>query len=171
MCVWCVFVCVCVCVCVVCVCVCVVCVCVWCVCLCVCVCLCADHFPPAIRGNASYMVIIGQPSYYYFVVEDTNDVTVGVVGGVPPGATLVSTHGQHTFTWTLGWVQNVSLVFFAIDSSNLTSFLSVQVELCACQNGGNCTLDGLVGVASGQSVIMNCVCGRGGCDPSFLTRA
>eukprot|EP00731_Ephydatia_muelleri_P009511 Em0005g97a len=119
-----------------------------------------NHFPPAIRGNASYMVIIGQPSYYYFVVEDTNDVTVGVVGGVPPDATLVSTRGQHTFTWTLGWVQNVSLVFFAIDSSNLTSFLSVQVELCACQNGGNCTLDGLVGVASGQSVIMNCVCGR-----------
>ena len=123
-----------------------------------------DRFPPVFTANSTFVVTVGRPSVYYFTVDASN-VTVGVVGGVPIGATLMGVHGMYTFTWTLEGPLNLSLTFSAMDSYNVTSLLSVRVEVCACQNGGNCTLDGLVGVALGQSVVMNCVCSKGGWFP------
>ena len=119
-----------------------------------------DNFPPLMNGNSTFKVTIGQTSLYQFTVDDTDVFKVGVVGGIPTGGSLAGSQRAFTFTLTLTHVQNVSLTFFAVDSLNATSLLSVQVQVCGCQNGGNCTLRGLIGT-DGSSLILNCECNKG----------
>ena len=123
--------------------------------------LSADNFPPVINGSNSYKVTLEQQSIYNFTVVDTDDnITVGVVEGIPYNATLAGSNGMYTFNWTISNLTNASLTFFAMDSLNATSVLSVQVQICACTNGGNCTLNGLLN-DDDQSVVMKCVCPKG----------
>ena len=75
-------------------------------------------------------------------------------------ATLVGSKGAYKFSWTIPKVDNVSLTFFAIDSFNSTSILSVQLQICACRNGGNCTSTGLSNIDA-QSIVMRCDCPKG----------
>ena len=83
-----------------------------------------------------------------------------MVGGIPFNATLFGSKGAYTFSWTFSKVDNSSLTFFAMDSFNATSILSVQLQICACSNGGNCTLIGLFN-SDAQSVVMRCDCSEG----------
>ena len=83
-----------------------------------------------------------------------------MVGGIPYDATLVDSKGAYIFSWTIPKVDNISLAFYATDSLNATSILSVQLQICACSNGGNCTLIGLSN-SDAQSVVMNCDCPKG----------
>ena len=120
-----------------------------------------DNFPPKISGNSTFIVAVEQVSIYDFTVEDIDDnITVGVVGGLSYDATLVGYKGAYTFSWTIPKVDNVSLTFFAMDSFNATSILSVQLQVCACRNGGNCTSTGLSYIEA-QSIIMRCDCPKG----------
>ena len=54
-------------------------------------------------------------------------------------------------------------MFSAIDSLEAAVTFSPRLELCACQNEGNCTLDGVI---SDTVTIMNCICppGNQSCD-------
>ena len=116
---------------------------------------------PVIRGDSTFMITVGQSSVYRFNVQDIyNNATVGVVGGIPKGATLTGSQGSYIITWILSAAQNISLTLYAVDSFNSTSWYLVHIVICGCQNGGNCTSNGLVGNDK-NTVIMNCECARG----------
>ena len=77
------------------------------------------------------MVTVGIESSYSFTVVDPGDAfIVGVVGGLPNGAALEEgSDGLYTFTWTLDQVQSISLRFYAKDSLEAASAISVQVHI------------------------------------------
>ena len=55
---------------------------------------------------------------------------------------------------------NATVSFIAMDMLNASSLLDPQVLVCACQNGGNCTLEGIIG-RDVDPLIMNCICTEG----------
>ena len=124
---------------------------------------CTDNFPPNMTGSDTFRVTVGQEAVYQFtVIDDSGDnFTVEVVGGIPPNATLSDDgEGSYTFTWTLLEPTTTELVFTAVDSEGAGSALTPLVEVCACTNGGDCTLSGEPFNVS-STVIMNCDCTRG----------
>ena len=108
------------------------------------------------------MVKVNRTSVHTFSVTDDDNFTVGVVNGMPLGASLSAYKGNYNFTWTSKNIENISLTFYATDSLNASSLLNVQIQQCACRNGGNCTLLGAV-VSDQNSLIMNCDCIQGMC--------
>ena len=122
----------------------------------------SENFPPTITGDKTLMVTVGIESSYSFTVVDPGDVfTVGAVGGLLNGTKLEEgPDGLYTFTWTLDQVENISLRFYAKDSLEAVSAFSVQVYICACENGGNCTLNGVLS-SGADSVVMRCECPLG----------
>lgn len=82
-------------------------------------------------------------------------------GGLPENSFLEETddEGVFDFRWTLEEITTEPLVFVANDSRGASSLFVPTVEVCACVNGGNCTLDGLL--TSDATVVMNCVCSDG----------
>ena len=113
-------------------------------------------------GGSVLRVTVGQQAQYTFTVTDPGDTfTVGVLGGLPINSDLIRQgEGVFTFLWTLQQPTNISLTFFARDSFNASSTLSPRVEVCACANGGECTLEGLLSTDD-TTVIMNCICTEG----------
>lgn len=106
---------------------------------------------------------IGVESVFYFnVTDDNNDFTVSLEDGLPINSQIqqVDNTSAYTFTWNLTSIGNYSLVFQALDLLGASSVLSVQVQICACQRDGNCTLDGLLDT-SGSSFVLNCECPAG----------
>lgn len=99
-------------------------------------------------------------SVYQFSVEDlSNSSSVGVVGGIPTGATLTRNQESYQFSWILNTLfQNISLQFYANNLMNDTTQYAVQVQLCNCQNGGKCISNGLVDSIVYTAVILNCTC-------------
>ena len=64
---------------------------------------------------------------------------------------------------------NATVSFVAMDVMNASSLLDPQVLVCACQNGGNCTLEGILD-QDADPFIMNCVCTEGMRSSIPLTR-
>ena len=120
------------------------------------------NFPPNMTGERVLRLTVGQEAQYTFTVTDPGDTfIVGVLGGLPVFSDLIDNEdGLFTFVWTVQQPTNISLNFFARDSLNASSTLSPRVEVCACANGGECTLDGLLSTDD-SSVIMNCLCNEG----------
>ena len=98
--------------------------------------------------------------YQFSVIDNDDTYTVEVLGGIPAGSNLTYDKGVYIFTWTLRQVQNVSLTFYAVDSLNASAQLAIPVLICACQNGGNCTLNESLD-ANVTSVVMTCECLKG----------
>ena len=123
------------------------------------------NMPPVIVGPPTLLVTLGEEAELVFTVTDDNNLfNVSVVGGLPVNSTLTSTPQDgfmsYTFSWTIFEIVDVSLMFEARDERNAVSVLSVQVQICACQNGGECTLDGLLS-SSDRTVVLNCNCPEG----------
>jgi len=97
---------------------------------------------------------------YSFTATDEGDITIAVQGPQPDTYTFTVNGNMRTFSWTVMEPSNASVTFVATDSLSATSTLSPRVEMCACQNGGNCTLDGILGI-DGNTVIMRCECPPG----------
>lgn len=122
----------------------------------------ADNFPPNISADASFRVIVGEESVLtlYVVDHPEDDFTLTVQGGLPENSVLREiTDGEYEFRWNLQEITTEPLVFIANDSSGAASVFVPVVEVCACVNGGNCTLEGLL--TSDATVVMNCVCSDG----------
>ena len=123
----------------------------------------SESFPPIIRGETTFVVTVGQMSVYQFSVEHASTGSiVGVVGGIPSGATLMRYQEsyQFSFLWNTSF-QNFSLQFYVNNAMNETTLHIVQIQLCNCQNGGKCISNGLVGSDINTTVILNCKCNRG----------
>ena len=95
------------------------------------------------------------------MVDEGDNFTVSVVGGLPVGASLEETgEGLYLFTWTLQAVINDSLIFQAVDSAGASSQLNPQLQICGCVNEGQCTLDGVLDTKL-PVIVFKCTCPEG----------
>lgn len=124
----------------------------------------AENFPPNISAPTTFRVNLGQESVFIlFVVDSGDNFTLSVQGGLPDDSVLEEiSEGEYAFRWTLQQVTTEPLVFIANDSRGAASVFIPNVEVCACVNGGNCTLDGLL--TNNATIVMNCQCPKGTCD-------
>ena len=121
-----------------------------------------ENFPPNMSGSDTFRVTVGQEAVYQFTVNDDagDNFTVEVVGGLPPSSSLTDDgEGSYTFRWTLQEPTTDELSFAAVDSEGAASLLTPTVEVCACKNGGNCTILGQR--PSGSTFTMSCNCPKG----------
>ena len=102
--------------------------------------------------------------YQFSVMDDKDnddDLLVGFGGDLPMSSALINkSDGVFEFQLTVQKLPNLSLTFFAKDSLNASSTLSPRLEICACANGGECTLEGLLNTDA-TTEIMNCMCSPG----------
>ena len=105
---------------------------------------------------------VGEESIYTFNVTDMDDTfNVSVIGGLPDDSELIRDGSIFVFQWRLMEVDNITVAFSAVDSMMAGSVLRPTVEICACENGGNCTLNGILGIDALNPIIMNCECPQG----------
>ena len=100
-----------------------------------------------------------ETSVYTFTVTDESGSPDVTVQG-PVTYSLTPNGDTYTFSWTVSEVINYTLMFVAVDPMNAVSTLSPRVEICACQNSGSCTLEGILGT-EGNVVDMECECTPG----------
>ena len=94
--------------------------------------------------------------------DSEDDVTLSMLGGLPQGSTLEEVEeGKYIFRWILLEVVTKSLIFIANDSMGASSMFVPIVHICACVNGGICTLSGPL--SGSTTIIMNCHCNEGIC--------
>ncbi len=122
--------------------------------------------PPVLDGSSTFRVRVGEESTYYFSATDANNFTVSVSDGLPVSSSLDDTSsGQYEFSWTLADTSAAqSIEFVASDDMGATSMLVPLVEVCACQNGGECVFDGTYNgltTPQGKLIIMSCSCTEG----------
>ena len=125
--------------------------------------ICIDNFPPNITTEDTFNVKIGQMNISHFTVQDTDDnIIVNVLGEISPTElTIVSNGGcQYSLLYRPAVVSNDTLTLIATDPHNASATFSPSLHFCACSNGGNCTLEGLV-LSDAQTLTMNCVCSEG----------
>ena len=122
-----------------------------------------DNFPPNITAKNSFTVMVGQNNVFNFRVEDIDsNITVGLVRGLPTGASIVSNGGsQYSVHYRPTVVtNNETLTIIATDPHSASSTITPRLYLCACANGGSCNLEGLPS-SDAKTVIMNCACSQG----------
>lgn len=125
-------------------------------------CLCQhflDNTPPRMTGLPVLEVTVGMDVSYTFTVVDEDSFTVGLVD-MPAGSQILQSGQMFTFQWTVSDIDDViPLTFYARDSMDATTILSPTVEVCACQNNGECTSDGTVTI--NNVATLNCSCSQG----------
>ena len=117
---------------------------------------------PKFNGPEIFNVTVGTENIYIFSVQDNDDnFTVTIEGEVPDIGQLVDNgEGMYTFRWMLSSIPTSNVTFRAEDSLSAIVFLSPQLHVCSCFNGGTCTLDGVVSSDS-LIIIMTCLCTEG----------
>ena len=103
-----------------------------------------------------FNVTVGVENIYTFTVTDLNGFTVTVNGGgMPQGALLLDDgDGTYTFRWTPETIPTSDLSFIVEDDLGATTLHSPILHVCACFNGGVCTLEGI----STDQLIRNLTC-------------
>ena len=126
-------------------------------------------FPPNITAPETFMATVGEESVYTFTVSsDSENINVIILHEgeetLPNCVQLNQTDGDN---WTITWTpadstSALNLTIVAVDHNvnNISSVFNPVVQLCACENGGNCTTDGLP-VNDFSFVILNCDCPEG----------
>ncbi|XP_064384249.1 uncharacterized protein LOC135333252 isoform X3 [Halichondria panicea] len=116
--------------------------------------------PPTISANPTLKVTIGVEAIFDLKVNDSNGdaFSLHVQSTALPGRWTLNnvTATDYIFRWSLFEVTSEQLVFVSTDSGGSSSTFIPRVEICACVNGGNCTLSG---VRNGNAtLVMNCYC-------------
>ena len=115
------------------------------------------------------MATVGEESVYTFTVtSDSQNITVIILHEgeetLPSDVQLNNPDGDtYTITWTPSDNTSVlNLTIVAMDPSlqSISSFFDPVVQLCTCENGGNCTTDGLL-ANDFSFVVLNCQCPEG----------
>ena len=111
-------------------------------------------------------VNLGKESVFVINVIDPGDnFTLKLKGGLPSSSTLENTgNGEYIFTWNLTETTNRTLEFIANDTRGAATVFIPRVEVCPCQNGGICTLNGVD--SDDATVVMNCQCNDCELNPS-----
>ena len=115
------------------------------------------------------MGTVGEESVYTFTVSsDSENINVIILHEgeetLPSGVQLNNPDGGN---WTITWtpadntsVLNMTIVAVDLSVNNISSIFNPVVQLCACENGGNCTTDGLLDIDY-SFVVLNCKCPEG----------
>ena len=115
------------------------------------------------------MATVGEESIYTFTVSsDSENINVIILHEgeetLPSGVQLNNPDGD---SWTITWtpadntsVLNLTIVAVDLNMNNISSIFNPVVQLCACENEGNCTTDGLL-ANDFSFVILNCECSEG----------
>lgn len=121
----------------------------------------AGNFPPTISADSLLQINIGVAVEYTLIVVDPIDsVTLSIEGGLPDNSALTSLgDGTYVFRWNLDEPTTKTLVFIANDSRGAAASFVPRVEVCACKNGGVCTLDGVL--TSNSTILLHCLCTEG----------
>lgn len=125
----------------------------------------AGNSPPNITdGAAVFRVDVREENVYTFKVTDTDALTVEIEGGVPAGSFLLDDgNGLYTFTWTPEMIPTRGITFIVTDEGGASAVLSPLVQVCACFNGGQCTLEGVSATLEPiQTLTCLCTEGNGG---------
>ena len=126
-------------------------------------------FPPNITVPETFMATVGEESVYTFTVtSDSQNIIVIILHEgeetLPSGVQLNNSDGDsYTITWAPSdntSVLNLTIVAMDPNFENISSFFNPVVQLCACENGGNCTTDGLLDTDF-SFIILNCECPQG----------
>ena len=122
---------------------------------------CTDNFPPTITAAVTFRINLRVEAVLTLLVTDPGDnFTLRLDGGLPENSTLEKVLEQeYIFRWILQQVTDRYLEFNATDTRGTTSTYMPRVEICACRNGGICTLTGVV--SDEPTVVMNCQCSEG----------
>ena len=136
----------------------------------------AENFPPNISTDAIFRVDLGLiESTFNILVTDPNedDFTFTFEGGLASADVSELTKlsdGEFVYRialFDLPTLETSPLVFHANDSRGAVSSFIPSLEVCACINGGECTLDGTEGIDA--TVIMNCICPEGICNLTSMS--
>ena len=115
------------------------------------------------------MATVGEESVYTFTVSsDSENINVIILHEgeetLPSGVQLNNPDGDsYTITWTPAdntSVLNLTIVAMDPNLENISSFHNPVIQLCACENEGNCTTNGLL-ANDFSFIILNCECPEG----------
>ena len=127
------------------------------------------RFPPNITAPETFMATVGKESIYTFTVSsDSENINVVILHEgeetLPSGVQLNNADGD---SWTITWTPAdntaaLHLIIVATDLNfeNISSVFKPVVHLCACINGGNCTINGLLNIDY-NFMLLNCECPGG----------
>ena len=132
-----------------------------------------DNFPPSIstaEENLILRVTIGEEATLRLTVTDPGDEFNFIIQGEFPDNPILEkiSEEEFVFRWTPQGITNMPLTFVANDSSGASSDFTPTVEICACVNGGNCTLDGVL--TSNITIVMGCQCTQGNLVYRFILK-
>ena len=126
-------------------------------------------FPPNITAPETFMATVGEESVYTFTVNsDSENINVIILHEgeetLPSGVQLNNPDGD---SWTITWtpadntsVLNMTIVAMDLNFENISSIFNPVVQLCACENGGNCSTDILLDIDY-SFIVLNCECPGG----------
>ena len=115
------------------------------------------------------MATVGEESVYTFTVSsDSQNINAIILHEgeetLPSGVQLNNPDDDsYTITWSPAdntSVLNLTIVAVDPNLANISSIFNPVVQLCACENGGNCTTDGLL-VTDFSFVVLICECPGG----------
>lgn len=116
------------------------------------------------KGPDIFYITVERESHYIFSVTDDQDsFTLIVEGGLPENANMHNQGSTYMLTWTLMRFSsdfNRTIRIVAKDGLNATALLVPQLQVCACGEGGNCTVEGLLSSIE-NPLVMNCECNEG----------
>ena len=105
-----------------------------------------------------------EENIYTFTVTDTDDFNVTVELGMLDEGILLNSgniNGTYSFSWRPEMTPNITeLSFVAMDSSGAATIHSPIVQFCACFNGGQCTIEGVLSMGSLVQTL-TCMCDEG----------
>ena len=122
------------------------------------------------------MATVGEESVYTFTVSsDSQNINVIILHEgeetLPSGVQLNNPDGDsYTITWTPAdntALLNITIVAADLNMKNISSIFNPVVQLCACENGGNCTTDGLL-INDFSFIVLNCECLEGTTKPTSM---
>ena len=113
--------------------------------------------PPEISGPEEVNVTLNEVVHFYITTSDPDNDTVTLdIEELPVGASFNSTTGH--FHWTPVNATNVTLEFIATDTKNTSTVLTVVINMCQCQNDGECDFTEYIGDSSGAFRVVACNC-------------
>ena len=116
------------------------------------------NHPPNITGPATFNVTVGQQSSFEITVTDTNLANFTIVNG-ELGELVRDENDVSQYTFILTPTQSLdrTILFLATDDMSASTQYEPRIEFCSCQNGGMCTLNGLLDQTA-NPVDLNCIC-------------
>lgn len=125
--------------------------------------LISANFPPKISGPEFFMVTLNQQSDFTISVMDSNLASFSYVSENVENGMLTRSETDtslYTFTWTPTASIDNPIVFLAVDDMGAASQYTPQIRFCQCQNGAECTLDGVLDQLA-NPLDMYCICSAG----------